>query len=421
MTAFLPLVINDPRLNPTFVHILLGLFPFCGLLGYLTPQLIDRYSQGRADLVGSAYAVNVVGCILGPLAAGYALLPWLGVKWSLFLLATPFVVYAAVSFRRKYTVNEFAGRLLAAGVVVLVVLASVAKTFEDPPSDSHGEVRRDHVATVISSGTGMQKRLLVNGVGITVLTPITKIMAHLPLSVMREKPDSALVICFGMGTTFRSLVSWGVDTTAVELVPSVKEAFGYYHADARVVLDSPNAHVVIDDGRRFLSRSSRRFDLITLDPPPPVEAAGSSLLYSSEFYDLAKSHLKPSGILQQWFPGGEDRILHSVARSLRDSFPYVKVYHSIEDWGYHFLASSQPIPDAVESDLVSRMPESARKDLMEWFPDGDIHDVFRQILSRQMTISQILGTGDAPALQDDRPFNEYYYLRRLNAPLKWVE
>ena len=49
-------------------------------------------------------------------------------------------------------------------------------------------------------------------------------------------------------------------------------------------------HIVIDDGRRFLLRTNRLFDVITIDPPSPVEAAGSSLLYSREFYDVVKTH-----------------------------------------------------------------------------------------------------------------------------------
>ena len=76
------------------------------------------------------------------------------------------------------------------------------------------------------------KRLLVNGIGMTILTPITKFMVHLPLAFHQGKPESALVICFGMGTTYRSALSWDIDTTAVELVPSVTKAFGFYHADA---------------------------------------------------------------------------------------------------------------------------------------------------------------------------------------------
>ena len=62
------------------------------------------------------------------------------------------------------------------------------------------------------------------------------------------------------------------------------------------------AHVVIDDGRRYLERTPQQYDAIIIDPPPPVPAAGSSLLYSRDFYELAKQRLRPGGILQQWLP-----------------------------------------------------------------------------------------------------------------------
>ena len=76
-------------------------------------------------------------------------------------------------------------------------------------------VRRDSTATVVALGDGMGMRLLINGIGTTHLTPITKMMAHLPMACLTEPPRNSLVICFGMGTSFRSLHSWGVPVTAV--------------------------------------------------------------------------------------------------------------------------------------------------------------------------------------------------------------
>ena len=99
------------------------------------------------------------------------------------------------------------------------------------------------------------KSLLVNGIGMTVLTPITKFMAHLPLAFHKTPPESALIICFGMGTTYRSALCWNIDTTVVELVPSVTKAFQFYHADAPRFINDPNGHIIIDDGRRYLNRT----------------------------------------------------------------------------------------------------------------------------------------------------------------------
>src|SRR5262249_48321441 len=150
--------------------------------------------------------------------------------------------------------------------------------------------RRDYTATVVSCGHGMRKQLFVNGIAMTNLSSTTKVMAHLPLGFLPHPPASALTICFGMGTTFRSLLTWGIEATGVELIPSVKEAFPYYFDDAPDVLKNPAGRIVIDDGRRYLTRTSEKFDVIIIDPPPPIEAAGSSLLYSVEFYQLARKH-----------------------------------------------------------------------------------------------------------------------------------
>src|SRR5262249_39709621 len=147
-------------------------------------------------------------------------------------------------------------------------------------------------ATVVAHGAGMERRLLVNGVGITSLNSATKLMAHLPLALARA-PRRALVICFGMGTTTRALASWGVDVTAVDLVPSVPELFGFFPPAAGAV----RARVEIADGRRSLDRSREPWDVIPLAPPPPVAAAGSSLLYSREFYQAVRRRLAPDGVL----------------------------------------------------------------------------------------------------------------------------
>ena len=73
--------------------------------------------------------------------------------------------------------------------------------------------------SVVSTGQGFQKQLYVNGIVTTLLVPETKFMAHLPLALHDGKSNSVLIICFGMGTSYRSALSWNVKTTAVELVP----------------------------------------------------------------------------------------------------------------------------------------------------------------------------------------------------------
>ncbi len=421
--ALLPLASASPELYMSKgLRLLLGVVPFSGTLGFVTPMLVDRWSEGDPDRAGTAYALNIIGCILGPLLAGFILLPLLSERWALFLLALPWLVVgffensggepdqSSGKNRQRYAFPS----VLA---VLSIVLLMVGKPYEDLFAEKI--VRRDHTATIVATGTGLNKRLLVNGIGITVLTPATKVMAHLPLMHLDHTPQRALVICFGMGTTYRSLMSWNIPVTAVELVPSVPKVFGYYHADATQLMRSPLSHIVIDDGRRYLERTSEQYDVITLDPPPPVQAAGSSLLYSKEFYATARQRLLPGGILQQWLPEGDAAVKASVAGAIKDSFPYVRAFHWFDNNGTFFLASNRPLPYRSASELVSRMPDGAMRDLTEWTPRISPQYLVQAILLRELRPeSYLLAAPYVPPLRDNKPTNEYYVLRKW-LPVRW--
>jgi len=392
------------------LRMVLGIALFSGLLGFLTPMLVDRYSGGDPDQAGRAYAVNVVGCILGPLVAGFILLPLISERWVLFAFAAPWLIIALNPGWAQPKLKPGLRYACYSMVVAALLLGFTVKGYYEVGSS---EVLRDNTATVVASGEGMAKHLAVNGIGITYLTPMTKLMAHLPLAFLDHTPKKTLVVCFGMGTTYRSLRSWNISTTAVELVPSVPHLFGYFHADGPELLRSPDSHIVIDDGRRYLERTTEQYDVITLDPPPPVEAAGTSLLYSKEFYAAARRRLVPGGILQQWLPRGDDVVKAAVARAIQESFPYVRFFHSLDNRGFHMLASDHPILPRTPQELAERMPQSAVQDLLEWGPATTADQQFAIVLGRELTLDQMTsGAPTAPALQDDRPENEYFFLRQ---------
>ena len=82
--SLFPLLAASPNFTPSAsLRLVVGIAPFTALLGYLTPMLVDRWAGGDPAKAGKAYAVNVLGCILGPLLAGFLLLPWISERWSL--------------------------------------------------------------------------------------------------------------------------------------------------------------------------------------------------------------------------------------------------------------------------------------------------------------------------------------------------
>jgi spermidine synthase len=423
LTSFLPIPAIDPRLVKMdwgyLIHahglftVLGSICPLCAVLGYLTPCLIDQYAAGHPRTAGKAYALNVLGCILGPLFASYVLLPWMRERTALTLLCLPFFVFYFLNLKSLPAWQRVGSGLVAGAALVWSLFFSM--DFQDMVSRhaSKPEIRHDYAASVIATGKGQNRLLLVNGIGMTLLTPITKFMVHLPMAYHQGTPHSALIICFGMGTTYRAALSWDVDTTAVELIPDVPKVFDFYHADAAQVLKNPKGRIVIDDGRRFLRRTQEKYDVIVVDPPPPAETAGSSLLFSTEFYALAKQHLKPGGILQAWFPGGDYATAQAFMRSVDASFPYTRCFPSIEGWGLHVLASLDPIPEQTPAQLVARMPANAQKDLMEWAASGSVADYMGSVVSREVPIQTVLDFNFDVQITDDEPINEYYLLRQL--------
>ena len=430
LVSLLPLLLADPRIpSPemddfmagflvAMVRVGIGIMPFSALTGFATPMLVDRVSRGNPDAAGRAYAVNVLGSIAGPVLAGFCILPWAGERGSLVVLSIPLLAAGMVNAGRVqrggHARLKLSPRYLY-GVTVLLCLLAVSLTRGYETVMAKRVEMRDYTATVVAGGEGMDRELLTNGTGMTKLTTITKMMAHMPLSLLPRPATQGLVICFGMGTTFRSMLTWGIHVTAVELVPSVPKVFGYFHPDGPPLLTSPHARVVIDDGRRFLERSNEQFDVITVDPPPPLAAPASSLLYSREFYAILKRHLRPGGIAQIWVPASlsEPSLTQaSIARALVESFPTVRAFLSIENWGTHYLVSAGPIDLHAAGPWPQPLPPAAAQDLVEWEPKSTPSALLSKVLGQELRVSDFIGIAPtAPPIQDDRPVNEYFLLR----------
>jgi hypothetical protein len=181
--SLIPVVLNDPRFNHNVILTLASIVPFCLARGYLTPRLIDEYSQGGPAGAGRAYGVNIAGGILGSLVAAYILLPTIGMRAGLLVLCAPiFLLFTWATSHALVSPWRRIG-IVAPSIALLLFSIFVSRSYEDGvlyngPQETH----RDHVASVTAYGVAMSKNLMVNGIGITALTPITKVMAHLPLA-----------------------------------------------------------------------------------------------------------------------------------------------------------------------------------------------------------------------------------------------
>ncbi|WP_260735177.1 fused MFS/spermidine synthase [Tunturiibacter lichenicola] len=392
------------------------------LLGAAFPaalRLVTRTHAAGRD-VGTVIALNTAGGIVGTLVTGFFLVPTFGLVRTLAILA---ITAAALGFsavlRGSMVSSSMRWTVLAIGFVTVAIavitppdrmgrlLASTRGggrlTFYKESTGStvavlkqvsgHHTLRRLYIQGVSNSGDAMPSLRYM------------RLQALLPLIIHTGEPRSALVIGFGTGITAGGLLQYPHLQTRVcaELLPAVVQAGSSFEGNFNAASD-PRLQIRIRDGRKELVRSTQRYDLITLEPPPP-SAAGVVNLYSSDFYKLAAKRLEPNGLIAQWLPLAtqNDADTRSLMRSFLDVFPYATLW-STELHEMLLVGSMSPIelnPQEItkrfnQPTVVSSLQEVGVKSpaalLATWMMDqeGVKHYV-----------------GDAPAVTDNNPSIEY--------------
>ena len=105
-----------------------------------------------------------------------------------------------------------------------------------------------------------------------------------------------------MGGTYRSGLQARLRTDAVELSPTVPSRMPVFFPDADRFLDHPQGGVIVGDGRNYVRLSRETYDMIAVDPAPPIESAGSVVLYTHEFLTEGQARLRPGGVFMLWIP-----------------------------------------------------------------------------------------------------------------------
>ncbi len=411
--ALLPIAIGSSAGLDLFGPLaLMSIMPVCFLFGYFTPQIIDAVSRDRPDLAMRAYLWNFGGCVLGPLVTGYWLFPVFGLKISYLFLAA---LLALACLAYLSPVVRWPKALAYSCLFFGVGLIGYFVKNEEDYYAYAGRLYRDPLGHVAAMGEGNRKYLLVNGVGMTSLTALTKAMVHLPQAYLGHRTsEDALIICLGMGTTLRSALAAGFSTvTVVELNPAVIRAVPYFHDDLAEILKMPQVKIVADDGRRFISFNTKRYDLITIDPPPPISASGSGLLYSADFMKHVAARLKDDGVLSHWIPTEEPQLVGHVLAAIRSQFRYVKLFtnESLLPVGVHFIASNRPLRDMTDAERAATLSPRAAKDLMEfnWEYPADLPAAEFFKGWREVPLEKYWPQGAAiEPLSDDRRFNEFF-------------
>ena len=422
------------------------LLPATVLMGYAFPlagRLATPSAEAAGGSVGLLYAANTAGSILGSFSAAFILAGTIGTNGSILLLGGLNLLAGAVLFAAEPAgrrarqagnpgpgaVSRGPGRVVAAGFAGLAVLGMVASSLDLPITRTftENELRRlgrpvthaeDELATVDTvGGTPRGRRLLVGGVGMTSLTVDTKLMGYLSKTLRPDARDF-LVIAFGMGGTYRSGLQMGLRTDAVELSPTVPSRMPVFFPDGERFLHHPKGRVIISDGRNYVRLSREKYDMIAVDPAPPIESAGSVVLYTREFLTEGKSRLRPGGTFMLWMPYAlplDDFKDH--VRTFAGVFGHVSLVMSPGRHGVFMFGSDAPLefseanirrvlgaPAAIRD--LNDVPDHRRTDADGWV------DIIRRV--QWLADDRVRAfVGPGPEITDDRPRSEYFLWRRI--------
>jgi predicted membrane-bound spermidine synthase len=295
-------------------------------LGTALPWCLEEFP----DPVESArlYALNTVGAVAGSLGAAWILLPTLGFArsaWGLGIAVCGLALLSS-SGRRRLGIA-----VAGAGALGIAVNGTASLGRERVMGWWAGGAHRildfdegpDSTISVVET-ENRERVLLIDGFSATSEEKVAgymRWMGRLPM-LLHENPRTALVICFGTGQTADAVRKVG--PARLDLVELNSAVFGmaeHFPKNHRV-LDDPVVNAIVMDGRAWLRRSERRYDVITLEPMAP-NFAGVNALYSREFYEIVARRLRRDGIATQWLPLHLLQPYHaaSVVATFRDIFP----------------------------------------------------------------------------------------------------
>jgi len=337
---------------------------FIGATVPAASRVVARDLSMLGRRVGSVFAVNTAGTLLGAFCAGFLLLPHLGIRHMIELAATLnlalglWVILADRSAPRTAVLRR---NLALAACVVLPLVFVLAAPDWDKGTFTGGTYRlrkrflswkefesvnaarevvfhadgKDASIAVTREFSSIEGRdvlsLRINGKpdasdGRDMITQ--SLVGHLPM-LLHPAPKDVLVVGLGSGVTAGAASLYpNSNITVIELIPEVIEASKLFRHVNSNVLEQPNVRLVIQDAKTFMQLGEQKYDVIIMEPTNPW-IAGVAGLFSGEFLADARARLRAGGVVLQWVHlyEMEDQAFWSVLRTFNEHYPYSTLFN----------------------------------------------------------------------------------------------
>jgi spermidine synthase len=353
-------------------------------------KICTRHVRHLGGNIGTLYAINTFGSIIGSFVGGFFFIPWMGAQNALTLAALLNLaiggILLSLTWMEARAWRASAGAVTACAAIILAfviprwdphLMASGVAVYGQRYVSGRGLALDDLTrandllffkeglnATISVHQKGKGRFLKTNGKtdASNGLDMHTQLMSgHIPLFLSPES-KRVLVIGMGSGVTAGAVARHPVERIdVVEIEPAVVEAAAFFEKENHNVLQDPRLKVVIADGRNFLLSTPATYDVIISEPSNPW-ISGIGNLFTIEFYEAARARLAPDGVICQWIQIYNilPHDLKMVIRTFRTAFPHTTIWQTL---GGDFLLIGTVKPLVV--DLAHWRAAAALPGLME--------------------------------------------------------
>jgi spermidine synthase len=404
--------LND-YLAPIVVASLLAMLPTTLLLGFAFPIGLSLWAADSANparRIGAFYSLNVVGAIIGSVAGGFLLLPWLGSRGSLIAISSlalcASVMLALTQWRTR---PNFAGFIAIVGPVAFAMSAlNAADPFALADEQLHRNERVLWREEGVQTTVAVHERLGREPFRILYLDGMHQaddmapsVFVHhrigaLPV-MLHARPRRALVVGLGGGATPGAVAQFpNLEVDVVELSDAVVHGASFFSHINFNLLQRPNASLRVDDGRNFLLTTRNKYDVITADIILP-RTAGAGALYAREYFQLVRNALADGGLALQWNGAETETPYKLIMRTFMSVFPHTTL------WGDGSLMLGSMTPFELSASAYAERRQDPRfRALFDW----DLDVLRRSYVAGPDELRRWVGEG--PILTDDKPTIEYF-------------
>lgn len=337
------------------------IFPATFLMGMIFPLGIKLANPDLGKIgegIGKLYFANTLGGVFGSLAAGFYLLPKFGFQKSLIFILTSYILLGVFFIGKEREIQKFIKVSILSFFFILVIFSIFSSPWSReilaigsfPYAPGYLGLTEEKIKEILKKEEilfykegfsqvmvikkGQLLSLKINGKidasnGADMETEI--LTGALPL-ILHPNPKSVLVIGLGSGITLGAATQFDSleNIEAVEIDPAVVTAAQYFKKDNHDALTDPRVKMILADARNYLYLTDKKYDVISSGPSNPW-VSGNAYLFTKEYYQLAKAHLKEKGIMAQWiqYYSFWSKDLKTVFRTFQEVFPKTYLFGSI--------------------------------------------------------------------------------------------